>query len=210
VFEGNRLVSEAASASTRFLQSVLQSLANGDDSARVALIQHGLDRFRRLARHMFRPYADLLSLYETDDVLQQALIRLYKTLDEIKPDDVRALFGLMARQIRWVLLDLGRKHAGKAVGLLAASSDSIEGADMELEDPAGEPGGLLEWTHFHETIESLPEDPREMFDLLFYEGLSQAEAAEVLNVSIRTIKRRWQAARLAFQAKFERDGAILE
>ena len=34
-------------------------------------------------------------------------------------------------------------------------------------------------------------------DLLYYQGLTQAEAAEVLGVSERTVKRRWQAARLA-------------
>ncbi|MBL8798147.1 MAG: helix-turn-helix domain-containing protein, partial [Planctomycetia bacterium] len=34
------------------------------------------------------------------------------------------------------------------------------------------------------------------FDLLFYQGLSQAEAAALLNVSERTVKRRWQSARL--------------
>jgi DNA-directed RNA polymerase specialized sigma24 family protein len=39
-------------------------------------------------------------------------------------------------------------------------------------------------------------EEREAFDLLFYQGLTQAEAATVLEVSERTIKRRWQAARL--------------
>ena len=35
-----------------------------------------------------------------------------------------------------------------------------------------------------------------MFDLLFYQGLSQAEAAAVLGVAEITIKRRWRAARM--------------
>jgi DNA-directed RNA polymerase specialized sigma24 family protein len=42
----------------------------------------------------------------------------------------------------------------------------------------------------------LPPIEREAFDLLFYQELSQAEAAAVLAVSVRTIKRRWQSARL--------------
>ena len=33
-----------------------------------------------------------------------------------------------------------------------------------------------------------------MFDLVWYQGLQQVEAAEVLNVSARTVLRRWQAA----------------
>ncbi len=70
-------------------------------------------------------------------------------------------------------------------------------------DPAGsrrsfyDPGRLAEWTGFHAQVEALPEEEREVFDLLFYQGLPQAEAAAVLGVSERTIKRRWQAARLA-------------
>ncbi len=35
-----------------------------------------------------------------------------------------------------------------------------------------------------------------MFDLLWYQQLSQAEAAQLLNVSERTVKRRWASARL--------------
>ena len=31
--------------------------------------------------------------------------------------------------------------------------------------------------------------------LLFYEGLTQEEAAKVLGISLRTVKRRWQSAR---------------
>jgi RNA polymerase sigma-70 factor (ECF subfamily) len=33
--------------------------------------------------------------------------------------------------------------------------------------------------------------------LLWYVGLSQVEAASVLGVSVRTVKRRWQEARIA-------------
>ena len=35
-----------------------------------------------------------------------------------------------------------------------------------------------------------------MFDLLWYQGMSQAEAAASLGVSERTVNRRWLSARL--------------
>jgi RNA polymerase sigma factor (sigma-70 family) len=41
----------------------------------------------------------------------------------------------------------------------------------------------------------LPTENREVFDLLWYQELSQAEAAALLRVSEQTIKRRWQSAR---------------
>jgi RNA polymerase sigma-70 factor (ECF subfamily) len=43
----------------------------------------------------------------------------------------------------------------------------------------------------------LPDETRKIVDLLFYQGLSQAEAAAVLETSERTVQRRWQSARLA-------------
>ena len=58
------------------------------------------------------------------------------------------------------------------------------------------PATLDGWTEFHAQVEALPEDERQAVGLLYYQGLSQEEAAAVLGVSVRTVKRRWQSARL--------------
>jgi RNA polymerase sigma-70 factor (ECF subfamily) len=39
-------------------------------------------------------------------------------------------------------------------------------------------------------IEALPADEREAFDLVRVQGLTQVEAAEVLGVAVKTVKRR--------------------
>ena len=54
----------------------------------------------------------------------------------------------------------------------------------------------LHGQELHEHVERLPEQEREVFGLLFYEGLAQAEAARVLGVSVPTVKRLWRSARL--------------
>jgi RNA polymerase sigma-70 factor (ECF subfamily) len=41
-----------------------------------------------------------------------------------------------------------------------------------------------------EAIERLPDEEREVFDLLRIQGLTQPEAAELLGVSVRTVQRR--------------------
>jgi RNA polymerase sigma-70 factor (ECF subfamily) len=41
-----------------------------------------------------------------------------------------------------------------------------------------------------EAIEALPDDEREAFDLVRIQGLTQVEAAEVLGVAVKTVKRR--------------------
>ena len=49
---------------------------------------------------------------------------------------------------------------------------------------------------FHEKVDELPEELRETFNLIYYEGLSQEESASVLGLSVSTVKRRWQEARI--------------
>jgi RNA polymerase sigma-70 factor (ECF subfamily) len=66
----------------------------------------------------------------------------------------------------------------------------------EALDLAGEPSTLAEWCEFHERITTLPDADRELFDLLLYQGLTQPEAANVLEIPLRTLKRRWQGAKL--------------
>src|SRR5262245_58654043 len=58
------------------------------------------------------------------------------------------------------------------------------------------PSGLAEWCELHEQIDRLAEPEREVVDLLFYQGLTQAEAAALLDVTVRTVQRRWHTALL--------------
>ena len=69
--------------------------------------------------------------------------------------------------------------------------------------PALEPETLECWARFHELVDTLPEEEREVVQLLWYEGMKQSEAAAVLGVSLATLKRRWQAARLRLSELLE-------
>jgi RNA polymerase sigma factor (sigma-70 family) len=52
-----------------------------------------------------------------------------------------------------------------------------------------------------EAIESLPEEDREVFELVRIQGLSHAEAAHVVVVSVKTVQRRLNRARLLLAEK---------
>ena len=69
--------------------------------------------------------------------------------------------------------------------------------------PADEPATLAAWCEFHEQVRHLPPDEREVVDLLFYQELTQAEAAALLQVTKRTVQRRWQSALLKLHATLE-------
>ena len=67
-------------------------------------------------------------------------------------------------------------------------------------DPQEDPADMERWTAFHESVAGLPRPEREVVDALFYNGLTQAEAAASLGLDARTIRRRWRAALLRLRA----------
>ncbi len=123
-------------------------------------------------------------------------------MGEVQPPTAADFFRLAAAQIRRELLDLARRYSGAEglgahhASLAGSGTASSAAAGPNPADTTHDPDRLAAWTDFHREVETLPLEEREAFDLLFYQGLSQAEAAAVLDVSERTIKRRWQSARL--------------
>jgi len=186
------------------LQPLLERLRNGDAAAGKELINVTYERFQLLARKVLRSgFTRLKRWEETDDVVQEAALRLWKALESVKPNSVKDFLNLGSVHIRRELLDLcrryfGRKSAAGPPGMPAASPAHAAG---ELaEDLTGRDEAVGEAVEFHELVERLPEDEREVVGLLYYQGLTQEEAAEVLNVDRSTVKRRWRAARLKLGA----------
>jgi RNA polymerase sigma-70 factor (ECF subfamily) len=150
---------------------------------------------------MLKGYPRVKRWEQTDDVFQNAVMRLYRSLGQITPKTVPDFFRLAALNIRRELLDLVKHYYGPQGK--GAKHASVAGGDQENSRPAYdqnddtlEPTRLAVWQEFHQKVEGLPDDERETFDLLWYQGLTQAEAAEILKVTERTVKRRWQSARL--------------
>ena len=182
---------------TTQLQCCLDLLLTGDKQAREALIQKSSERLMRLTRKMLKGYPKLRRWEQTDDVLQNALLRLHRSLAEVKPETVKEFFGLAATQIRRSLIDLTRHNFGPEGH---AAHHETDRSRSENETPkyerAFEPHSLEGWGKFHETVAVLPEKEREVFNLLWVNGITQNEAAEVLGIDLRTVKRHWRSARL--------------
>ena len=107
---------------------------------------------------------------------------------------------MAATQIRRELIDLGRSlngPLGQANNYQTdpgkANPDQEGRPAYEKADPVSD---VLSHLEFHESVDSLEDDDRQVFELIFYQGMTQIEAAKELEVSERTIKRRWRSARL--------------
>jgi RNA polymerase sigma-70 factor (ECF subfamily) len=189
-----------AEETTLLVQQCLDRLRAGDAAAREELLARACARLTRLARKMFHADGRLRQCEQTDDVFQGAMLRLCRALEDVTPAGPREFFRLAALQIRRELIDLARHHFGPAGAARPRRQPSA--GQTQIRSPAAlgpsdsslEPGHLAAWGEFHEQIGRLPEEEREVFDLLWYQGLTHAQAAELLELSTKTIQRRWQAA----------------
>jgi RNA polymerase sigma-70 factor (ECF subfamily) len=190
------------------LNQWVDRMRGGDRAARDELLRSVGNRLERLARKMLGRFPNVQRWAETGDVLQNALLRLLRALEQVRPASVRAFFGLAAEQMRRELLDLARHFRGpQGIGANHASCPPGGPPSTGAEPPerADDPQDLEMWCAFHEAVAALPADERQVVDLIFYHGLSQAQAAEELGMPLRTLQRRWQSALLRLDGRLHED-----
>jgi RNA polymerase sigma factor (sigma-70 family) len=198
------------SDSTLVVQARIDRLRADDAAAREELLADTCDRLRRLTRKMLKDYPGVRRWEQTDDVLQNAMLRLCRALRDVTPPTARDYFRLAALQIRRELLDLARHYYGPH-GQGAHHASHAPERDSEADRPPAheaadlthDPGRLAAWSEFHNEVQALPDEQREVFELVWYQGLTQPEAARVLEVSEPTVQRRWTCARLMLHEKLQ-------
>ena len=183
------------------LSDVLERLRTGDVQAREEIIARCERRLREMARAALNDFDRLRRWEETDDVVQNALLRLHRALVDVKPESTRNFYRLAATQIRRQLLDLIRHYYGPE-GLGTNHRSDPEVVATISQRVARKVNGSLrpnspdQWQHLHDAVAALPDKEREVVDLLWYHRLTQEEAGELLDVTARTIKRRWRSAKI--------------
>ncbi len=201
---------------TTQFQRLLDGWAAGDDAARNQLLERAAQRLLKLTRRMLHNYPHLRRWEETDDVFQNAILRLYRSLGDVRPDSVRGFFALAATQIRRTLIDLARHHfcpEGSAARHHSdvGSSDASAGKTDSRMAGADEPPETLDaWARFHEAVELLPTEERDAFSLIWYGEATQKEAAALLGISERTVLRRLVRARLQLYESLKNARATFE
>ena len=188
---------------TARLQNWINRIQAGDDAARDELLAHFERRLRHRARRQLRRFAEVQRYEQTDDVFVNATMRLLHSLEQVRPASVKSFLNLASEHIRRELIDLYRHHYGpEGQGAHHATTRPPSEADdgpspmHDRKDTTWEPGRLAELTELHEKVATLPDKEREVFDLLWYQELTQDEAAVILKVSHRTIIRQYQSAKL--------------
>ena len=176
-------------SSTAIVQRYLGELTGEvpTDPAVRALLGRAVPRLQRFcATLLHHDYPRLthppLNL-QTDELLGAVVERLIKALREARPRTVREFFALAGQHMRWELKDLARR--------LDNQPATVELSEGQVSAPASSGSGLSpDGRRMLEAIEGLPEEEREAFDLVRIQGLTYAEAAELLGVAPKTVQRR--------------------
>ena len=127
---------------------------------------------------------------ETDELLGGVVAGLLTALRTVRPTTVRQFFALANQHMRWQLNDLARRLDQRSAA--AALPDS----DIAAPPPSSASGISPDGRRMLGAIEDLPDDEREVFDLVGIQGLTHGETAMVVGVSEKTVQRRLNRARL--------------
>ena len=181
---------------TAVVQRYLDDL-HGDPAVEPAvreLLERAVGRLRLLcATLLYKSYPRLTRPpvnLETDELLGGVVAGLLTALRATRPRTVRQFFALAAQHMRWQLNDLARRldERPAAAALPEAGVAASPGSAASGLTPDGR--------RMLGAIDGLPDDEREVFDLVGIQGLTHAEAAGVVGVSEKTVQRRLNRARL--------------
>jgi RNA polymerase sigma-70 factor (ECF subfamily) len=181
---------------TVIIQRYLDALP-GDTTAEPIireLLERAVGRLRQLCvSFLYKSYPRLtrppLNL-EADELLGGVVARLLTALQTTRPATVRQFFALACQHMRWQLNDLARR-LDEQPAVASMPEAGVAGPPMSTAS-----GLTPDGRRMLGAIEGLPEDEREVFDLVGIQGLTHAEAAGVVGVSEKTVQRRLNRARL--------------
>ena len=147
------------------------------------------EELKRIARFQLRGNAK--ATLSTTELVHEAFLKLGH--GPASGWDGRAhFFGAASRAMREVLVDFARRRkAAKRGGSLQRVSlgGNDQALDMQLDE-------ILALDAALEQLDTVNDRLRQIVELRFFGGLGEAEVAEILGVTTRTVERNWLKARL--------------
>ncbi|HEY7172451.1 MAG TPA: ECF-type sigma factor [Vicinamibacterales bacterium] len=171
------------------LTLLIHGAQQGDADAADALYAAAFPDLRRLARARLRA-TRRPTLLDTGSLVSESYVRFASSRVSIEG---RSHFMCWAaRAMRSIIVDYTRRRLADRRGAGATH------VPLDV-DPANPAAGEEEILAVHEALQRLADaDPRlaRVVELRYFGGLTDAEVADVLNVTERTVRRDWQKARL--------------
>jgi RNA polymerase sigma-70 factor (ECF subfamily) len=179
---------------TAYLNVLMERYKQGDASALHDLFLRCQVRLQTLARSMLRQYPSVRAYEETCDIVHIAASTLFRALKELDVPSTRDFYALAATHMRRRLIELAKHYSNpiRSAQSLEGNEDSSTGSTPEPVAPHD--SDLDTWCEFHEAVQKMPSELREVFSLRFYHGWDNASIAELMGISTKTVTNRWNLA----------------
>ena len=177
------------------LTGLLASARSGDDVALARVFALLYDDLRRLARARLRQH-QTFTLLDTTSLVHESYLKLVG-LEALPVQDRRHFFSYAATVMRSVIVDFARTRASTRHG---GDADHVV-MNTNLPEPLGYPQDDV--LRVHEALEALEQADSELariVEMRFFGGLTEADIAEIMNISERTVRRHWEKAKLMLAA----------
>ena len=152
-------------------------------------------QLRRLAHGQLRRN-EPITLLDTTGLVHEAWLRLAKN-DGMPLDDAGLFLGYAARVMRFVVIDFVRqRHAQRRGGEkqhVTLDTGIAESATLHDEQ-------LLRLNDALEELAQVDDRLVKVIEMRCFGGLSEIQIGEALGVTVRTVRRQWQRARLLLHA----------
>ena len=169
--------------------TLLADWSRGDTEALQRLTPLVYEELRRLASHYLRQEGQGNTL-QTTALVHEAYLRMVNQ-DAADWQGRSHFFGIAAKLIRQILVDHARKRqAGKR-----DSGGPLLSFDESIEMPGGSQVDLVRLDDALASLAKIDEQQSRIIELRFFGGLSIDEAAQLIGISPRTLKRQWAIAR---------------
>lgn len=181
-------------------ESLLTLIRNGDRQAFSLLVERHAARFRALAWRLTSDTA------EAEDIVQSAFVKLWTAPAAFDPGRGVKFTTWFYRVVSNLCLDHARRHKRQvAVPDVEVLSAAPHAPAPEQDYMARQEKALLE-----KAIHALPERQKMALTLCFYEGLSNREAADVMQINIKALESLLTRAREGMKNDLMRKGVIRE
>jgi RNA polymerase sigma factor (TIGR02999 family) len=183
---------------------LLTAYRAGDAAAAAELIGLVYEELRQLARQYLRQERADHTLQPTA-LVHEVYLRLFGE-NTIEYQDRGHFFLIAARQMRRILVDHARaRYAARRAGdLIKVSLEELVETPQEIQhDLAALDEALADLERLH---------PRssQVVELRFFGGLTEQETAGVLDISVSTVKRDWEFAKVWLYSQVQSASALID
>lgn len=115
----------------------------------------------------------------SEDALQEVFVKIWNNAENFNPDRAK-LFTWMVNIARNHAIDIYRQKQRYATDEFKAEREKDKHIEHFVEDAVG----------LNKIVEHLGAEQKEVVDMLYFKGYTQAEVAEALNIPLGTVKSR--------------------